>query len=109
MNLSGEVLSRVSSISFYMLCLAKGAPNFQKKNRDWSQEAFQLTTQILQLNPEFYTVWNYRRNILVNGIFLQKYAHVGLLYPVAELMRLIVNPKLFTIYSPMSCPGLRPR
>ncbi|KAI0047957.1 rab-protein geranylgeranyltransferase [Auriscalpium vulgare] len=24
---------------------------------------------MLNLNPEFYTVWNYRRNILINGIF----------------------------------------
>jgi len=41
----------------------------RKKNKDWSQDAFNLTTQMLSLNPEFYTVWNYRRNILLRGIF----------------------------------------
>ncbi|KAJ7582596.1 rab-protein geranylgeranyltransferase [Mycena floridula] len=41
----------------------------RKKSGDYSKEAFDLTTRILQLNPEFYTVWNYRRNILTNGIF----------------------------------------
>ncbi|KAF7311568.1 Rab geranylgeranyltransferase [Mycena kentingensis (nom. inval.)] len=41
----------------------------KKAAKDWSREAFDLTTRMLQLNPEFYTVWNYRRNILLNGIF----------------------------------------
>ncbi|KAI0273807.1 rab-protein geranylgeranyltransferase [Gloeopeniophorella convolvens] len=46
----------------------------RKKNKDWSRQAFDLTTQLLSTdpsltNPEFYTVWNYRRNILLNGIF----------------------------------------
>ncbi|OCH87422.1 rab-protein geranylgeranyltransferase [Obba rivulosa] len=40
-----------------------------KKKDDWSKAAFDLTTRLLQVNPEFYTVWNYRRNILLNGIF----------------------------------------
>ncbi|KAJ7261363.1 rab-protein geranylgeranyltransferase [Mycena haematopus] len=41
----------------------------KKALNDWSREAFDLTTRILQINPEFYTVWNYRRNILLQGIF----------------------------------------
>lgn len=46
----------------------------RKKNNDWSREAFSLTTQLLSAhptvtNPEFYTVWNYRRKILTSGIF----------------------------------------
>jgi len=28
-----------------------------------------LTTRMLQVNPEFYTVWNYRRNIYLNAVF----------------------------------------
>ncbi|KAF9483826.1 rab-protein geranylgeranyltransferase [Pholiota conissans] len=40
-----------------------------KKQQDWSQDAFTLTTRLLQVNPEFYTIWNYRRNILTKGIF----------------------------------------
>ena len=46
--------------------------NIQKKDRDWSHDAFNLTTRLLQLNPEFYTIWNYRRNILLYGIFANK-------------------------------------
>ncbi|EMD38480.1 hypothetical protein CERSUDRAFT_113652 [Gelatoporia subvermispora B] len=41
----------------------------KKKHADWSKAAFDLTTRLLQVNPEFYTVWNYRRDILLNGIF----------------------------------------
>lgn len=41
----------------------------QKLNKDWSSESLDLTTKLLQINPELYTVWNYRRNILVKGIF----------------------------------------
>ncbi|KAG6874294.1 hypothetical protein C0995_001519 [Termitomyces sp. Mi166 len=41
----------------------------RKKSRDWSQEALQLTSRLLQVNPEFYTIWNYRRNILLRGVF----------------------------------------
>ncbi|KAF7338661.1 Rab-protein geranylgeranyltransferase [Mycena venus] len=41
----------------------------KKASNDWSREAFNLTTRILQINPEFYTAWNYRRNILLQGIF----------------------------------------
>ncbi|KIM49288.1 hypothetical protein M413DRAFT_438472 [Hebeloma cylindrosporum] len=41
----------------------------RRKAKDWSQDAFNLTTTLLQFNPEFYTIWNYRRIILANGIF----------------------------------------
>ncbi|KDQ60631.1 hypothetical protein JAAARDRAFT_172668 [Jaapia argillacea MUCL 33604] len=41
----------------------------RKKKKDWSKEAFDLATKLLHSNPEFYTIWNYRRNILINGIF----------------------------------------
>ncbi|KAF7295305.1 Rab geranylgeranyltransferase [Mycena indigotica] len=41
----------------------------KKAAKDWSRDALESTTRILQINPEFYTVWNYRRNILLRGIF----------------------------------------
>ncbi|TDL27269.1 rab-protein geranylgeranyltransferase [Rickenella mellea] len=41
----------------------------KKKSSDWSRPAFDLTTRLLNMNAELYTVWNYRRNILTNGIF----------------------------------------
>lgn len=41
----------------------------QKKAKDYSPEALKKTTELLDLNPEFYTVWNYRRHILLRGLF----------------------------------------
>ncbi|KAH9951293.1 rab-protein geranylgeranyltransferase [Amylocystis lapponica] len=41
----------------------------KKEQNDWSQEAFDLTTRLLHLCPEFYTIWKYRRNIMLDGIF----------------------------------------
>ncbi|KAK9450431.1 uncharacterized protein V1518DRAFT_413833 [Limtongia smithiae] len=32
---------------------------------DASQDALQLTTSLLKQNPEYYTIWNYRREILI--------------------------------------------
>lgn len=32
-------------------------------------ESLDLTTKMLHINPEFYTIWNYRRNIYLNAVF----------------------------------------
>ncbi|QPG77008.1 hypothetical protein FOA43_004403 [Brettanomyces nanus] len=50
-RLSNEVLSR-------------------KEAHKYDDESFKLTTQLLDWNPEFYTIWNYRRDILTNFKFL---------------------------------------
>ncbi|KZT26484.1 rab-protein geranylgeranyltransferase, partial [Neolentinus lepideus HHB14362 ss-1] len=42
----------------------------KKKSRDWSKDAFEATSRLLQINPEFYTIWNYRRNIMLHGLFV---------------------------------------
>jgi hypothetical protein len=36
-----------------------------------------LTTILLKKNPEFYSVWNYRQKILVNGLFKLYYVIFG--------------------------------
>jgi geranylgeranyl transferase type-2 subunit alpha len=41
----------------------------QRSEQNWSEEAFQQTTKLLLRNPEYYSIWNYRRNILMNGLF----------------------------------------
>nr|XP_031864456.1 uncharacterized protein CI109_000370 [Kwoniella shandongensis]KAA5531528.1 hypothetical protein CI109_000370 [Kwoniella shandongensis] len=38
----------------------------RKRAKDFSDEALGRTTQLLDLNPEFYTIWNYRRTILLS-------------------------------------------
>jgi geranylgeranyl transferase type-2 subunit alpha len=37
--------------------------------RDYSPETFQLTSKLLRLNPEYYTIWNVRRRCLISGSF----------------------------------------
>jgi geranylgeranyl transferase type-2 subunit alpha len=44
-------------------------PDWQRKAKDYSPEALAKTTELLDLNPEFYSIWNYRRFILLNGLF----------------------------------------
>ncbi|CAN8104181.1 unnamed protein product [Discula destructiva] len=35
---------------------------------EFTVEAFQLTTKISRLNPEYYTIWNVRRGLLISGL-----------------------------------------
>jgi len=44
----------------------------KKQAKEWSPEAFDLTTQLIRSNPELYTVWNYRRDIMTHGLFPTK-------------------------------------
>jgi Protein prenyltransferase alpha subunit repeat len=46
-------------------------PDIQRNAHDYSQDAFNQTTALLKRNPEFYTVWNYRRQILLQGLFIE--------------------------------------
>ncbi|KAK4166744.1 geranylgeranyl transferase type-2 subunit alpha [Cladorrhinum sp. PSN259] len=39
------------------------------KQKFSSPEVFQLTSKLLRLNPEYYTVWNVRRRCLISGLF----------------------------------------
>ncbi|EJT98480.1 rab-protein geranylgeranyltransferase [Dacryopinax primogenitus] len=41
----------------------------RKRASAFTQESFDLTTKLLGLNPELYSIWNYRRLILLNGLF----------------------------------------
>lgn len=41
----------------------------KRKAKDYSPSALALTEKLLRENPEFYTIWNYRREVLSNGIF----------------------------------------
>ncbi|KAK4118698.1 protein prenylyltransferase [Parathielavia appendiculata] len=36
---------------------------------DYSSAVFQLTSKLLRLNPEYYTIWNVRRRCLISGSF----------------------------------------
>ncbi|KAI3407053.2 BET4 [Candida oxycetoniae] len=36
----------------------------KRDSQTYDEETFKLTTRLLQLNPEFYTMWNFRREII---------------------------------------------
>lgn len=36
--------------------------------RAYTPEVFQLATKLLRLNPEYYTIWNVRRRLLISGL-----------------------------------------
>lgn len=38
----------------------------KKENKVYNATAFDQTTEILNINPEFYTIWNYRRDIITS-------------------------------------------
>ncbi|RGP63441.1 geranylgeranyl transferase type-2 subunit beta [Fusarium longipes] len=37
-------------------------------NNNYGLETFQLTSKLLRLNPEYYTIWNARRRCLISGL-----------------------------------------
>ncbi len=48
-----------------LLILINNIIQIQKSKNDFSEEMLQLTEKILDVNTECYTVWNYRRTILL--------------------------------------------
>jgi len=66
-------------------------------------EAFKRTTALLNWNPEFYTAWNYRRDILLKGIFpdstpesINDYLNVEL---DTTMQQLKSHPKVYWIWN----------
>ena len=74
LKLTDEVLGK-ACIDFYERTFADVRAE-QKKAKDWSEDALNLTTRLLHMNPEFYTIWNYRRDIFTNGIFPVWYVRI---------------------------------
>ncbi|ODV95827.1 hypothetical protein PACTADRAFT_49274 [Pachysolen tannophilus NRRL Y-2460] len=55
----------------------------------FDQMALDKTTKLLDLNPEFYTIWNYRRDILINYVLKDK--------SLEDLKKIISDELLFTM------------
>jgi geranylgeranyl transferase type-2 subunit alpha len=66
--LQEDVLAGVSCAN---VKLGDSSSRSQKRTNDYSKEALRRTNELLDLNPEFYTIWNYRRNILTRGLFTE--------------------------------------
>ncbi|KAK0634748.1 hypothetical protein B0T17DRAFT_586469 [Bombardia bombarda] len=41
---------------------------FHAAQNNYTPEVFQLTSKLLRLNPEYYTIWNVRRRLLISGL-----------------------------------------
>jgi geranylgeranyl transferase type-2 subunit alpha len=41
-------------------------------NKTLTPEVFPLTTKLLRLNPEYYTIWNVRRRLLISGLLSKR-------------------------------------
>lgn len=73
-----------------------------KNEKVYSADVFNLTTDLLQLNPEFYTIWNYRRDIITN--YYQKNSSEKDLAKLFDqelgfiMMRLKEYPKVYWIW-----------
>jgi len=40
----------------------------QRTAKEYSLASLAQTTKVLDINPEFYTIWNFRREILLGGL-----------------------------------------
>ncbi|KAK9235848.1 hypothetical protein V1525DRAFT_408665 [Lipomyces kononenkoae] len=73
-----------------------------RKNQNYTPDALSLTTTLLKQNPEYYTIWNYRREILTS-IFLAQPAETIQSHIDNELQflfaRLMEFPKCYWIWN----------
>jgi hypothetical protein len=66
--------------------------------KQYTLETLGLTTQIVQWNPDFYTIWNYRRTILLNGILDQDSSWFE--KDLGFFMQLVrINPKSYWLWN----------
>lgn len=77
--------------------------NALRQLKDYSRDAFELTTKLLLLNPEYYTIWNYRREIMLHGLFpiLEDNAKQSLLSDELKKLQTIMKdfPKVYWIWT----------
>ena len=51
------------------IMFSKAADRGQIAERQYTLEVLKLTTKLLTKNPEYYTIWNVRRRLLIHGFF----------------------------------------
>lgn len=72
-------------------------------HKDVSQSTFDLTTKLLKINPEYYTIWNYRREIMLQGLFpdADETTKQALLSSELKLLQAILQdyPKIYWIWN----------
>ncbi|WWC88407.1 uncharacterized protein L201_003318 [Kwoniella dendrophila CBS 6074] len=74
----------------------------RKRSKDYTTESLEQTTKLLDLNPEFYTIWNFRRNILLS-LFPSLSPEEVVFYLKSDLKLttsyLLVHPKVYWIWN----------
>ncbi|ORX37188.1 rab-protein geranylgeranyltransferase [Kockovaella imperatae] len=74
----------------------------KRRRKEYTRDALEITNELLDMNPEYYTVWNYRRHIL-RGLFptLSDEKKVQILGNEIRLTTsyLQVNPKVYWIWN----------
>jgi geranylgeranyl transferase type-2 subunit alpha len=72
-------------------------------NKEFSDETFGLTTQIVQWNPDFYTIWNYRRVLLLEHVLKDLDEESQQKIYIKELMLFLqlikINPKSYWLWN----------
>ncbi|CAD6564540.1 MAG: Rab geranylgeranyltransferase, partial [Tremellales sp. Tagirdzhanova-0007] len=76
----------------------------RRRLHDFSSEALGRTTDLLDRNPEFYTVWNYRRHILLRGLFPNSHVLNEIVQSLSTELKLTtaylrVHPKVYWIWN----------
>ncbi|KAJ3157460.1 Rab geranylgeranyltransferase [Geranomyces michiganensis] len=70
--------------------------------KEYDDDAFNLTTKLLSLNPEFYTMWNFRRQIILDRrTTIDSEAYQGLCLSELQLAdaALKINPKSYWVWN----------
>ena len=61
-----EVMVLVPVMMMMMMMMMMIFSLFQRKNGEMDQESLSLTEQVLAANPDFSTLWNFRREIFLH-------------------------------------------
>ncbi|WWC62865.1 uncharacterized protein I303_105463 [Kwoniella dejecticola CBS 10117] len=74
----------------------------RKRSKDHTTDSLGQTTKLLDLNPEFYTIWNFRRNILLT-LFPTLISDEVVAHLTSDLRLttsyLLVHPKVYWIWN----------
>lgn len=71
------------------------------ENTQYDAETFSLTTKILQWNPDYYTIWNYRRILILDQIKNEPEKEKKLYqHELVFFLQLIkINPKSYWLWN----------
>lgn len=71
-------------------------------NKEYNKDTFNLTTRILSSNPDYYTIWNYRRIVILELLSTEtiqekQKSYVNELVFFLQLIK--INPKSYWLWN----------